>query len=118
MKYVDGFVLVVPKKNLKAYQKMARLGAKVWMDLGAVAYQECVGEDMAVHCGLPFPELTKAKPNEVVVFSWIAYKSRAHRDRVNKLVMADQRLAKMASMKMPFDPARMAYGGFKTIVRG
>ncbi len=118
MKYVDGFVLVVPKKKLKAYQKMARLGAKVWMDLGAVAYQECVGEDMAVPFGLPFPELTKSQSNEVVIFSWIAYKSRAHRDRVNKLVMADKRLAKMANRKMPFDPARMAYGGFKTMVRG
>ena len=115
--YVDGFVFTVPKKNLAQYKKMAQLGAKVWMDHGAVSYRECAGDDMHVKFGLPFPQLTKSKPDEIVCFSWIEYKSRAHRDKVNAKVMADPRLASMMKgKKMPFDVKRMVYGGFKFIV--
>ena len=118
MAYVDGFVIPVPKKKLKDYVKMAKLGAKVWSDHGAVAYNECVGEDMDVKFGISFPTLVKPKAGETVVFSWIVFKSRAHRDRVNAKVMKDPRLAKrMDVKKMPFDCARMAYGGFKVLVK-
>lgn len=117
MPYVDGFVLVVPKKNLKAYEKMARVGAKVWREHGALKYHECVGEEMDVKFGLPFPKLTKAKKGEVILFSYIEYKNRKHRDRVNAKVMKDPRLAAcMDPKKMPFDMKRMACGGFETLV--
>lgn len=118
--YVDGFVLPVPKKNIPAYRKMAKLAAKIWIEHGALEYRECVGDDLAVKFGLPFPKLAGAKPGETVVFAWIAYKSRAHRDRVNAKVMKDPRLkCDEKDMKnMPFDCARMAYGGFKTLVAG
>jgi uncharacterized protein YbaA (DUF1428 family) len=115
--YVDGFVLVVPKKNLKAYASMAKVGAKVWREHGALEYRECVGDDLTPKCGLPFPKLTKTKPGETVVFSWITYKSKAHRDKVNAKVMKDPRLAaSMEGKEMPFDMKRMAYGGFKLLV--
>ena len=116
--YVDGFVFTVPKKNLALYKKMAQLGAKVWMEHGAVSYRECVGEDMKVKFGLPFPKLAKAKPSETIVFSWIVYKSRKDRDRVNAKVMADKRLTGdgMDHKDMPFDMKRMAYGGFEVLV--
>ena len=117
MPYVDGFVLVVPKKNLKAYVKMAQVGGVVWKEHGALEYRECVGEDLNAPWGLPFPKLTKLKAGETVVFSWIVYKSRAHRDKVNKKVMEDPRLQNaMQGKKMPFDIKRMAYGGFEVLV--
>jgi uncharacterized protein YbaA (DUF1428 family) len=117
MAYVDGFVLTVPKKKLGAYKRLARLAARVWRDHGALDYKECVGDDLQAKFGLPFPKLAKMKPGETVVFSWIAYKSRAHRDRVNAKVMKDKRLSgSMDPKKMPFDVKRMAYGGFKVIV--
>ena len=117
MKYIDGFVLAVPKKNLKAYARMAQQAGKVWREHGALEYRECVGDDLAVKMGVPFPRLAKAKPGETVCFSYIVYKSRAHRDRVNAKVMKDPRLATMCDSKnMPFDIKRMAYGGFATLV--
>ncbi len=115
--YVDGFLLCVPKKNLPAYRRMAKIAATVWRDHGALDYRECVGDDLAVKFGLPFPKLVKPKPGEVIVFSWITHKSRAHRDRVNAKVMKDPRLAGSCDEKnMPFDVSRMAWGGFKTLV--
>ena len=117
MHYVDGFVLPVPKKNLKAYRRLAVLGSKVWRKHGALEYRECVGEDLAVKMGVPFPKQLKVKTGETVVFSWIVYKSRAHRDQVNAKVMADPKMAKMMmSMPMPFDCNRMVYGGFDVLV--
>jgi len=115
MAYVDGFVLPVPKKNVAAYRKMASKASKVWMDHGALEYFECVGDDFAVQCGMPFTKLSKLKPDETVVFAWIVYKSKTDRNRINKKVMADPRLASMGP-EMPFDVKRMAYGGFKVIV--
>ena len=117
MAYVDGFVLTVPKKKMDAYKRLARLAARVWRDHGALDYKECVGDDLQSKFGLPFPKLAKTKPGETVVFSWIAYKSRAHRDRVNAKVMKDKRItASCDPNNMPFDVKRMAYGGFKVIV--
>lgn len=116
MKYVDGYVLPVPIKNLPAYRRMARVGSKVWRDHGALEYRECSGDDMEVHCGTPFPKMMKLKPGETVVFAWIVFKSRAHRDRVNKKVMKDPRLAQFDPKDMPFDSKRMVYAGFKIMV--
>ncbi|HEY5931843.1 MAG TPA: DUF1428 domain-containing protein [Nitrospira sp.] len=117
MAYVDGFVLPVPKKNLKAYFQMAKKAGKIWREHGALEYRECVGDDLKVKMGLPFPRLAKLKPGETVVFSWIVYKSRAHRDRVNAKVMKDPRMSGICDEKsMPFDVKRMAYGGFKVVV--
>ena len=115
MAYVDGFVLVVPKKNLAAYKKMARWGERLWRRHGALEYRECVADDLKAPCGIPFPKLVKLKPGETVVFSYIGYKSRAHRDQVNAKVMKDPSMAKMPK-KMPFDVKRMCYGGFKVLV--
>ncbi len=116
-RYVDGFVLPMPKKNVRSYLRMARLGAKVWRDHGALEYRECVGDDLDVKMGRSFPRGIKVKPGETVVFSWIVFKSRAHRDRVNAEVMKDPRIANMMDLKaMPFDVKRMLYGGFKIIV--
>jgi uncharacterized protein YbaA (DUF1428 family) len=115
--YVDGFVLPLPKKNLKAYRAMALKASKIWREHGALEYRECVGEDLAVKFGLPFPRQIKTKPGETVVFAWITYKSRAHRDKVNAKVMKDPRLCEgMDEDKMPFDCNRMAYGGFEVLV--
>jgi uncharacterized protein YbaA (DUF1428 family) len=117
MKYVDGFVLAVPKKNIKAYRRIAQLASRVWRDHGALEYREAVGEDLKIKMGLPFPKIARARAGETVVFSWIVYKSRAHRDRVNAKVMKDKRLADMMDpKKMPFDVERMAYGGFEIFV--
>ena len=117
MRYVDGFVLPVPRKSLPAYLRMARKAGRVWREHGALEYRECVGDDLNVKMGMPFPRMAKLKRNETVVFSWIVFKSRAHRDRVNAKVMKDPRLAKMMDPKaMPFDCERMAYGGFKILV--
>lgn len=116
-KYVDGFVLVLPKNKVDAYRRMARTAGKVWQDHGALEYMECIGDDVNVKMGLPFPRLVKLKPGEAVVFSFIVYKSRAHRDSVSAKVMKDPRLAKMMGPDaMPFDMKRMSYGGFKTLV--
>ena len=117
MPYVDGFIVPVPKKNLKAYRAMARKAGKVWREHGALDYRECVAEDVKVGKLTSFPRSVKMKPNETVVFSWITYKSRKHRDSVNAKVMKDPRLASMCDpKKMPFDCKRMSMGGFKTIV--
>ena len=119
MAYVDGFLLPVPKKNLDAYRRMSQKAGKVWREHGALEYRECSGDDLNVKgMGISFPRRTKVKRGETVVFSWIVYKSRAHRDRVNAKVMKDPRLAEMMNdpKKMPFDVKRMAYGGFKVIV--
>lgn len=116
--YVDGFVIPVPKANIPAYQRIAKKASKVWRDHGALAYFECVGDDMETKGMMPFPKIAKAKPDEVVVFSWAVFKSRKDRDRANKAIMADPRIAKMMDpSKMLFDCKRMAYGGFKVIVQ-
>lgn len=117
MRYVDGFVLPVPKKNLKAYARMAQKAGKVWREHGALDYKECAGDDLKVKMGVPFPRTVKLKAGETVVFSYIVYKSRAHRDRVNAKVMKDPRIQDMCDPKdMPFDVKRMVYGGFKVLV--
>ena len=117
MSYVDGFVLPVPKKNLAAYKKLAQKASKLWREHGALEYRECIGEDLKVKFGIPFTRLAKTKPGETVVFAYITYKSRAHRDQVNAKVMKDPRIQTMCDpKKMPFDCKRMCYGGFKTIV--
>ena len=116
-RYVDGFVLLVPTKKLAAYKKLAAAASKVWLEHGALQYVETEGDDLTPGFGLPFTKLTKAKKGETVVFSWIMYKSLAHRDRVNAKVMKDKRLAAMCDAKhMPFDMKRMSCGGFKTMV--
>ena len=117
MPYVDGFLLPVPKKNLDAYRRMSQKAGKVWREHGALEYRECIGDDMKVKGMKSFPGQLKPKPGETVVFSWIVYKSRTHRDRVNAKVMKDPRLADMMDPKsMPFDSKRMVYGGFKVLV--
>ncbi len=117
MAYVDGFVLPVPKKKLAAYRNMSQKAGKVWRDHGALDYKECAGDDLKVKGLVPFPKLARLKASETVVFSYIVYKSKAHRNKVNAKVMKDPRLAKMMDpKKMPFDVRRMAYGGFKVIV--
>jgi uncharacterized protein YbaA (DUF1428 family) len=117
MRYVDGYVLPVPKENLQAYRRMAQKAGKVWREHGALEYRECAGDDLKVKKVVPFGRTVRLRRGETVVFSWIVYKSRAHRDRVNAKVMKDPRLAKMMDMKaMPFDFKRMVYGGFKVLV--
>src|SRR5712692_10581684 len=117
MAYVDGFVLPLPKKNLQAYRRMAQTAGKVWRDHGAVEFREWIAEDVKVGKRTSFPRSVKLKPGETVVFSWIIYKSRAQRDRVNARVMADKRLAGMMDIKsLPFDAKRMIYGGFESLV--
>ena len=117
MKYVDGYVLPVPRKNLTAYRRMATKAGKVWREHGALEFFECVGDDLKTKMAASFPRTIKLKPGETVVFSWIVFKSRAHRDAVNTKVMKDPRLNEMMDMKtMPFDSKRMVYGGFKVMV--
>ena len=116
MGYVDGFVLPVARKNLEAYRRLARMSGKLWREHGALEFRECAGDDLDVKVGLPFPRRLKARRAETVVFSWIVFKSRAHRDRVNARVMKDPRFAKMNSKLMPFDANRMLHGGFKILV--
>ena len=116
MNYVDGFVLPVPKKNVEAYRRLAQKAGKIWREHGALEYRECVGDDLDVKIAVPFPRRIRLKPGETVVFSWIVFKSRAHRDRVNAKVMADPRIAQMCPESMPFDCKRMVYGGFKILV--
>jgi Uncharacterized conserved protein len=117
MRYVDGFVLPVPKKNIPAYRRLAQKAGKIFHEHGALELRECVGDDLNVKMAVPFPRRIKLKRGETVVFSWIVFKSRAHRDRVNAKVMKDPRIAKMCDPKsMPFDCKRMVYGGFKVLV--
>jgi uncharacterized protein YbaA (DUF1428 family) len=113
-KYVDGFVLPVPKRNIAAYRRMAQTAGKVWREHGALDYKECVGDDLKIKMGMPFPRGIRSKTGETIVFAYIVYKSRAHRDSVNAKVMKDPRLKMPKSM--PFDVKRMLYGGFKVIV--
>ena len=115
--YVDGFVVPVPKRNLDAYRRMARKAGKIWREHGALEFRECVAEDVRVGKVTSFPRSVQAKRSETVVFSWIVFKSRAHRDRVNAKVMEDPRLADTMDPKaMPFDSKRMIYGGFDVVV--
>lgn len=116
MEYVDGFVLPLPKKNLAKYRRLARVAGKVWREHGALDYRECVGDNLDVKGVMPFPRLARARKGETVVFSWVVYKSRAHRDRVMAKVMKDSRLTCMIG-DMPFDCKRMACGGFRTLVQ-
>lgn len=122
MRYVDGFVIPVPKKNLQKYRRMALKAGKVWKEHGALEVRECVGQDlkpkMAMEMGTAiFPRIAKVKPGETVVFSWIVFKSRAARDRINAKVMKDPRLADMMDpANVVFDGKRMTYGGFETLV--
>ena len=115
--YVDGFVIPLPKKKVDDYRRMAQKAGKVWRDHGALEFHECVGDDLDIKMGMPFTRGIRTKPGETELFSYIVFKSRAHRDRVNAKVMKDPRIAKMMGSKpMPFDVKRMLYGGFKTIV--
>jgi len=117
MSYVDGYVLPVPKKNIEVYRGIATKAGKIWREHGALQYIECVGEDLNVKWGVPFPKTIKTKPTETVIFSFVIFKSRAHRDKVNEKVMKDKRLTQMMEDgPMPFDCKRMVYGGFKVIV--
>jgi len=116
MAYVDGFVVPVPKKNVPAYLRMARKAGKVWREHGALNYVETVADDAPIGKLTSFPRSVKLKPNETVMFSWIVYKSRKDRDRVNAKVMKDKRFANMDMSSMPFDGKRMIYGGFKKLV--
>src|SRR5262245_22653969 len=116
MSYVDGFIVPVPKKNLKAYRTMSRKAGKVWREHGALDYKECVADDVKVGKRTSFPRSVKLKGNETVIFAYIVYKSRGERDRVLAKVLKDPRLAQMMNPKtMPFDARRMIYGGFKVI---
>lgn len=120
--YVDGFVLVVPKKKVEQYKKLARQGAKTWMKHGALGYKECMIDDAKPeHVTFAFPIMVSAKPSESVWFSYIEFRSKKHRDQVNARVMNDPSM-QMSDPdlvnKMPFDMKRMAYGGFKVVVSG
>jgi uncharacterized protein YbaA (DUF1428 family) len=125
-RYVDGYVLPVPKKNVAAYRRMAQKAAKVWKDHGALEYRECVGDDLntvTTEKGMkkvrgipPFGKSVRARSGETVVFSWIVFRSRADRDRVNAKVMKDPRMAAPDAKAMPFDVRKMAYGGFQVFV--
>jgi uncharacterized protein YbaA (DUF1428 family) len=122
MSYVDGFILPVPKRKLKAYLAMARTAGKVWKKYGALDYRECVADDVKKGRWTSFPRSVKLKRGETVVFSYIVYKSRAHRDRINAQVMTDPRMVKMIEQmkadprSMPFDGKRMIWGGFKSAI--
>lgn len=116
MSYVDGYVLPVPKKNLAAYRRLARKAGNIWREHGALEYVECVADDVKSGKVTSFPQSVKLKPDEVVIFAYIVYKSRAQRDRINKKVMEDPRLKDMNPASMPFDGMRMFWGGFKPIV--
>jgi uncharacterized protein YbaA (DUF1428 family) len=114
-RYVDGFLLPIPRKNVGAYKKIAAKAGKIWREHGALEYRECVGDDLDTKMGVAFPKQLKIKPGETVVFAWIVYKSKAHRDRVNAKVMRDPRL-NMEDTPMPFEVKRMAHGGFEVLV--
>ena len=110
MPYVDGFVVPVPRRKVDAYRAMARKAGKVWLEHGALQFRECVADDMNAPWGVAFPKLAKAKPDETVVFAYVVFKNRAHRDRVNAKVMKDERLSGMNMKEMPFDTKKMAFG--------
>ena len=115
-RYVDGFVVPVPKRNVDAYRRVSRKAGKLWREHGALEYRECLADDVPVGEVTSFPKGVQLKRGEVVVFSWIVYRSRAHRDKVNAKVMSDPRMTAMMESKMPFDTSRMIYGGFEVIV--
>ena len=114
-RYVDGFVLPLPKKNIEAYRRLSQKAGKIWREYGALEYLECVGDDLLPKGVVSFRRLAKAKPAETVVFAFIVYKSKAHRDRVNAKVMKDPRM-RTPPKGMPFDVKKMAYGGFQVFV--
>ena len=114
--YVDGFVLPMPKESVAKYKEIATKACKIWIEHGALEYRECIAEDTDTKFGLSFPAGIQAKDGETVVFAWITYKSRAHRDEVNEKVMKDPRLTEDMEKEMPFDCKRMLYGGFETLV--
>lgn len=114
--YVDGFLLTVPKRKVSLYRSIARRAGRIWREHGALEYRECVGDDLKTKMGKPFPKTVGLKSGETVVFSCIVYRSRADRDRVNRKVMSDPRMAKMMKEPMPFDLKRMSHGGFKVLV--
>ncbi|NOT07992.1 MAG: DUF1428 domain-containing protein [Gemmatimonadales bacterium] len=117
MPYVDGFVLPIPKRKVQAYLRIARVAGRLWKKYGALEYRECVGDDLRVKGAVSFLRMARAKPGETVLFAWIVYKSKAHRDRVNAKVMKDPRLlAMMEPAQKVADMRRMAMGGFKTLV--
>jgi len=117
MPYVDGFVIPIPKKKVEEYRRIARKAGRIWLEYGALEYRECIGEDLDNPMGDSFPRRMRVKRGETVAFSWIVYRSRAHRDRVNRRVMKDPRLAAMMDPDdQPFELKRMVYGGFETIV--
>lgn len=117
MSYVDGFVIPLPKKNVAAYRRLSRRAGRIWMEHGALDYKECVGDELGKKRNLGFLGAMKAKPSETVVFAWIAYRSKRHRDRVNAKIMADPRILRMNKPgAMPFDVSRMLYGGFAGLV--
>jgi uncharacterized protein YbaA (DUF1428 family) len=117
MPYVDGFVLAVPKKNLQVYRRIASKAGKVWREHGALDYKECVADDVKPGKVTSFPQAVKLKPGETVMFSWIVYKTKADRNRINAKVMKDKRLASMMDPKaLPFDGRRMFWGGFRVMV--
>ncbi|MGZ8143995.1 MAG: DUF1428 domain-containing protein [Methylosarcina sp.] len=117
MTYVDGFLLPLPTANIEEYRQMAEAAGKIWMEHGALAFRECIADDMATEGMVAFPELIRTKEDETVMFSYIVFNSREHRDEVNAKVMADPRLKSFCDPdNMPFDCKRMAYGGFKTLV--
>lgn len=114
--YVDGFVIPIKKDKVKVYKKMATLGCKLWMEHGALDYYECVGDDLKIPWGLTFPKMCKLKANETLIFAFIVFKSKAHRNKVNAKVFKDPRMD-MTGVKMPFDMKRFSVGGFKTLVQ-
>lgn len=116
MPYVDGFLLAVPKRQLQTYRRIAQRAGRVWRQHGALEYRECAGDDLKVKFGVSFARTARLKAGETAVFSWIVYKSRAHRDRVNAKVMKDPRMQTMMNDPMPFDMKRMSYGGFRVLV--
>ena len=116
MRYIDGYVIPVPRKHLAMYRRMAAQSSRIWKEHGALEYLESVGDDLHMPFGTPFPKLVKAKPGEAVVFAWVVYKSRASRDQVNAKVLKDPRIAAMMKKASPFDTKRMTMGGFRAIV--
>lgn len=117
MSYVDGYVIPLPRKHIKAYRRIASKAGRIWKEHGALDYKECIGEDLKIKGMVPFTKVSNAKAGETVVFAYVLFKSRKHRDSVNAKVMKDPRIQGMCDpKKMPFDVKRMAYGGFKVIV--
>lgn len=114
--YVDGFLLTIPKRKVAQYRSISRRAGRIYREHGALEYRECVGEDLKTTMGRPFPRVVGLKTGETVIFSWIVFRSRADRDRVNRKVMTDPRMLKMMKEPMPFDLKRMSYGGFAMIV--